>query len=37
MQINTTMKYHFIYRRMAKIKILKAPDPGKDMEKPEVS
>lgn len=30
------MKYHLIHRRMAKIKILKAPDTGKDMEQPEV-
>lgn len=37
MQINTTMKYLFIHRRMAKIKILKVPDTGEDMEQPEVS
>ena len=37
MQINTTMKYHFIHSRMAKIKIPKTPDAGEDVEQPALS
>lgn len=32
MQINTTIKYHFIHSRMAKIKIPKTSDAGEDVE-----
>lgn len=34
MQINKTMKYHFIHSRMAKIKVPKTADAGEDVEQP---